>query len=200
MIKDLSIKHSSGNQFYMDGHCFYDTDLLVYTKTLVESIKKHFGIIIPLNEDVVAKATYYTNKEVYHNIHRPLRMYIKESWCDKWELMTEYNFPDVSHCFTTYGDYKREEIIEIANALADYVNNNDVLYMGFYSCITYYDMKFICNGYDVALRIIRHYKPFVNIKVGVTDFLNIVNPRYIINKDKLSVELKEEMISYGLIQ
>ncbi|MCQ2739787.1 MAG: hypothetical protein MJ237_06125 [bacterium] len=200
MIKDLVIKNYGGNQFSIDGHCFYDTELLVYTNSLVDEIKSKFGVIIPLNEDVRAKANYYRGKQVYGNIGHPKRMYINSTWCDKWELLTEQDLQSVKGSITTYGNYTKDEIIELAKAFADYVNNNDVLTIGFIGKITYYDMPYLCNCFSVALEIIRYYKPFVDIKNGVSQFKQMVGHKYRIDTNKLRDEkLVDELYEYGLI-
>ena len=199
MEKQFTIKHWVGNQFIIEdfGYSFYDTELLVYTTALVDSVKKELGIIIPLNENVRVKAAFYKGKKVLGNTICPSGARIYDPWnMGKFTIETQ----DAHTCPTVHQGYTKDEVITLVKSMADFVNNNDVLSNSFYKKITYYDMSIICNAYSVALENIRFYKVFVDIKEGVNDFLKIANPRYVIAKDKLSKELFEELSSYGLIK
>jgi len=199
MIEKIEIKHLCENQYSVNGYSVYDTELLVYTTGLVDNVKKRFDFDIPLNDDVRTKADYYRGKKVYGNIHMPKDMYVEPDW-GGWRLITAYDFDNVKGVYGTYdGVYSKEDVIKLAQGLADYVNTHDILTDAFYHLMTYYDMSFICDSYTCALKIIRFYKPFVDIKKGITDFLKIANKDYPIDINKLSPELKKEISSYGLI-
>lgn len=189
--------HYSGNQFVVDGHRFYDTDLLVYTTALVSNIKSLFDVDIHLNDDVKKKAAFYKGKQVFGNSHMPQGAYIKPIW-GKYEVYEQYDFVDLKGCTCGYNKFlTKEEVIEFVKHLADFVNNNDVLSIGFYKKITYYSMPSLINGQTIAKALIMYYEPFVNISNGVNEFIKMAYPYSRLDKKEVTPKFLEVLDKFG---
>lgn len=91
---------------------------------------------------------------------------------------------------------RKEDMIEYADTLYKFVEDNqNLLYRSFVGCLTNFDMKIICNAYQVANNIIDWYSPFLSkeeIKGGINQFLDIVKNNKDCTHFQSGIEQKEE--------
>lgn len=170
------MKHCNGNQYGVNNiGKLYDVESMMLYVDLAEFCSHTFGTNIKPNERVVESIKKLRGKKVYGNIQYPDRFYVeKRKYSKNYELIYQYHYADVGVCYATYGEKTEEEIAAILEELHSYFSANDILNNSFKELMGYYDMKYICNAEEVALRILRYYYEHItNFKEGVDAFLNV---------------------------
>lgn len=198
-MKDIVIKHLCDSMYSINDRIVYDSAMYVYAVSLAEEVKKHFNVDIELAEDVRAIALYYKGRKVNGNNFMPKRCFISETWGNKYELMTEYDFDSVKCCFTCHADLEECDIILLAKEVAGFLNTNDILSQSFYECMTNKDMKYICNCMHIAVKLIDFYSPFVSVADGINAFNDMSKTDdYKITIPSWSAEFTDKVRKYNL--
>lgn len=96
------------------------TTLTTLYVDLLTSLNKFYGTSYEVAEAMVEQANSFRNKPqaMYSNAY-------EESWelHDSWggyELLHHYHYDDIPNCVETYGDWTKEELIELADRLVEF--------------------------------------------------------------------------------
>lgn len=168
---EIKIEHIHSRYYSVDGISFTDTEMIVFATTLAEDINEKFGTEIKISDKNRKNYEYCLKTKHPKDSNIPQKMHIRETFCEKYDILyyDDYKF-HVEHLVDTY---KKEEVIKYAKALADYINNNDILSKCYMELITYDDMKYICRVYEEGEKILEYYKPVTDIRKGLEIFLKI---------------------------
>lgn len=198
-MKEIVIKHLGRSMYSINDRIVYDSAMYVYAVSLADEVKKNFNVDIELTEYVRAIALYYKGRKVNGNNFMPKRCFISETWGNKYELMTEYDFDNVKRCLTCHADLEECDVITLAKEVAGYLNANDILSKSFYSCMTDWNMKYICNCMHMAVGLIDFYSPFVALADGINAFNDMPKTDdYKITIPSWSAEFTDKVRKYNL--
>lgn len=169
------MEHLYGNQYKTQLGDHYDIECLIMLVDLSEFCNKEFGTDFKPSERVLEIVGKLRGKKVYGNINYPDRFYVKKrKYSDDYEVLSQYHYKDVSPCFATYGELKKDGIIRIVEDLSEYVEKTDLFNKSFLTLMGYWDMKYICNAEDVARHIIAYYGDYVtNFCDGLSVFFEV---------------------------